>query len=290
MVRVDGAGIPGERIAALPPPPMSRITPPLLAFLAVLVSGTESVCAQPADAKAKAKVRDEQLALIEQTGPELQKWTEIQQLISKERRDWATAKEIFSERIQLAEAEVKGLDDKIAEAKSQIGKSDAEKEEAIQKRDANLAATAELRAAIIRLENRVRELHAAIPAPLQDKIAPLYTRMPPDQELTKVATAERFQNVIGILNEMNKINSDIAVVSEIRLIGERPTEVKSFYVGLGQGYYLSAKGDAAGRGWPTPKGWEWIRDDSLIKPLTESVAVLNAKAKPHFLPLPAKIQ
>jgi len=66
--------------------------------------------------------------------------------------------------------------------------------------------------------------------------------------------------------------------------------VKTFYVGLGQAYYLSAKEDAAGRGWPTPKGWEWKRDDALIKPLQQGVAVLNAKAKAKFFPLPATIQ
>ena len=56
--------------------------------------------------------------------------------------------------------------------------------------------------------------------------------------------AERYQNVVGVLNEVNKFNQDIHVVSELMELPDQPSvkaQVRAIYFGLGQAYYVTPK-------------------------------------------------
>jgi hypothetical protein len=47
-------------------------------------------------------------------------------------------------------------------------------------------------------------------------LQPLFNRIPVDPANTRVSVAERFQNVLGILNEVNKVNSEMSINFEAR--------------------------------------------------------------------------
>jgi len=81
---------------------------------------------------------------------------------------------------------------------------------------------------------------------VKEKLKPLYDRIPSDAATTKVSAAERFQNVLGILSEAIKANTEAPVLFEVRTLANgKPAEVRVLYVGLGQAYYLSAAGEQA---------------------------------------------
>jgi hypothetical protein len=133
-------------------------------------------------------------------------------------------------------------------------------------------------------------LYRVVPAPLQEKLQPLFQRLPEDPVNTKVAVAERFQNVLGILNEINKSNNEITVGFEVRTLADgRPSEVQSLYVGLAQGYYLSARGEA-GIGRPTVDGWSWVSSKAVAPDVLMALEILQGKQTPAFVPLPVKMQ
>jgi hypothetical protein len=260
----------------------------LLAALAISADGQTPAGqkAGPTPDAATAKVE-----AIKESKAALAKWMLSQQILSKELADWKIARDIFNDRIELTKGQLEAVEEKLKGVEEEIGKADSTKIAAMQRKEELLAATEILRAELPGMEEQVKQRHALLPVPFQDKVAPIFQRIPTDPATTKISLAERYQNVIGILNEINKLHNEITVVSEIRLLKDgKPTEVQTIYLGLAQAYYLSMKGDAAGVGKPGEKGWEWTPHDELAKPLKDVIAVMNAKTKPRFISLPASVQ
>ena len=57
----------------------------------------------------------------------------------------------------------------------------------------------------------------------RERQAPLAQRLPQNSADTKIGLPERFQNVIGILNELGKANGEVTVATEIRTMISIPT-------------------------------------------------------------------
>jgi hypothetical protein len=265
-----------------------------IAMAALMVEGAIYSAAGQTPALQKPAAAPQPAAKVEsikESKAALAKWMQSQQIISKELAEWSTARDIFNDRIELTKGQLEAIEEKLKGVEEEISKADTTKVAAIKRKEELLAATETLRTELPAMEEQVKERHRFLPVPFQDKVAPIFQRIPADPATTKISLAERYQNVIGILNEVNKLHNEITVVSEIRLLDDgKPTEVQTIYLGLAQAYYLSMKGDAAGVGKPGEKGWEWTPRNELAKPLKDVLAVMNAKTKPRFIPLPASVQ
>ena len=140
------------------------------------------------------------------------------------------------------------------------------------------------------MEGEIRLLFRALPEPIQTKLQPLYQRIPEDTAKTRVSAAERFQNVLGILNELNKTNNEITVSYEVHHLADgKPSEVKVLYVGLAQAYYVSARGEG-GVGRPTGDGWKWEPSKAVASEVLTALEILEGKRSPDFVRLPVKLQ
>jgi hypothetical protein len=96
--------------------------------------------------------------------------------------------------------------------------------------------------------------------------------------------------VLGILNEVNKANSEIAVNYEVHELADgKPSEVQAIYVGLAQAYYVNARGDA-GIGNPSADGWKWEPTKAIAGEVLMALEILQGKQSPAFVPLPVKLQ
>jgi hypothetical protein len=218
------------------------------------------------------------------------KWIETQQIISKERKDWQQGKEILLGRLELTGQESAVLREKLAQARSSVEKAQSERSALMAENERLEAAQAQLAAAAAGLEAEVRRLYQAAPAPIQERLQPLYQRIPEDPAGTRVSSAERYQNVLGILNELNKASNEITLSYEVHeLAGGKPTEVRAIYIGLAQAYYVSGKG-AAGIGRPTPAGWEWEPAPAIAREVLDALEIIQGKQSPAFVPLPVRIQ
>ena len=142
-----------------------------------------------------------------------------------------------------------------------------------------------------RLETKTLELVNRLPDPVRERIAPLSRRIPRGAKPTELSLGQRFQNVVGVLNEVNKFNRDITVTSEVRALpGGATAEVTALYLGLGAAYYVTADGAAAGVGYPTQEGWQWKAADPLAAQITQAIAILKNESVPAYVPLPVEIQ
>lgn len=243
-------------------------------------SGAES--ADVMDAAAPA-------ATLEETRLTMGKWIETQQIISKERKDWQQGKDILVSRLDLVKKEVSTLEEKIKQAESSVAEATKKRDDLLAENELLKAADKQLKEAVTGMEGGVRRLYKSLPEPIQAKLQPLYQRIPEDPGKTRVSAAERFQNVLGILNELNKANNELTVSYEVRDLADgRPSEVKAIYVGLAQAYYVSARGEA-GVGRPTEDGWKWEPSRSIANDVLMALEILQGKHSPAFVPLPVKL-
>jgi hypothetical protein len=227
---------------------------------------------------------------LESTRAIVARWVETQGVISRETKDWAQAREMLTARIDMLTKEIATAEEKLGEAGDQRREAVKTRGE-IESEAAGLKAITEhLGGQVQDLESRVRGLVRFVPESMQEKLSPLMQRIPENPASAKVSVAERFQNVLGILNELNRIQSEISVVTEIRPLSDgKPSEVKTVYVGLAQAYYVSARGEA-GTGKPGEAGWTWTADDRLARDVNEVLEILQNKSSPRFVPLPVEVK
>lgn len=227
---------------------------------------------------------------LEETRIKMGKWIETQQLISKERKDWQQGKEVLVGRLELVQQETASLHEKITDKHTELDGAKLKRDLLLDQNDDLKASAAKLAVAATSLEARVKQLYASVPEPVQSKLQPLYQRIPEDPAKTKASVAERFQNVLGILNELNKANNDLLVNYEIHELADgKPAEVKAIYVGLAQAYYVSAGGEA-GIGRPGADGWKWEPSKAVANDVLTALEIQQGKHTPAFVALPAQLQ
>jgi hypothetical protein len=220
----------------------------------------------------------------------LAKWVETQQLIAKEKRDWQEGKQILQSRIEAVNGEIAVLRERLAETRRTAAEASGKKAGEVAENESLQRAGSDLATWVACLEGGLRTLQSRLPEPLLQKVKPLFDRMPANSGTTNVSLAERYQNVVGILNEVSKFNNDITMVTEVRTLSDgKPAEVRTVYVGLAQAYFVSPKGDA-GIGRPGESGWSWTNAREIAPQIEQVVEVLQNKAKPSFVSLPVKVQ
>jgi len=264
-----------------------RLTPGLSAQ-----TSAPSATNAPTPANPAMKVTSETAPIIDATRETLTKWVETKQLISKEKSEWASGKDILEDRVRLAQAETTTVRDKLKEISTAVAEAQKKRDELAAQND-KLKATAEKsKAMVIAAEKKLRPLLPQLPEPLREKLKPIIARFPEDSEKSTASMAERLQNVLGILDQASAFNSTVASVKELRTFpdGTR-AEVTTVYLGLSQAYYTNREGTLAGIGHPGPDGWVWKPDNANGKKILLAVHILEGKEKgATFIDLPVKIQ
>jgi len=227
---------------------------------------------------------------IGSTRDQLEKWVETRRIISQEKQELKLAKEMLTERIALVESEIESLRGKIKEAESNIAKTDEQYDERTAENERLKAAADLLKQTIAALETQTEQLLTRAPAPVRDRVKPLSQQIPDDPETTKLPIANRFQNVIGILNDVNKANSEILIASEERQREDGTSaEVTVMYLGIAKAYYVGGNGSFGGVGTPSEDGWVWkpIADPQAV---ADAIDIYNNKKVASFVNLPIEIQ
>ncbi len=245
-----------------------------------------AVCLMPIAAMANGQPAD-----IDGAKAVLEKWVETRRIISKEKQDMALATEVLNQRIDLAQNEIHSIEEKIKDAQASIDLADKKREEMIAENDKLKEASTMLSTTADVLEAKTKELLKRLPDPIRERVKPLSQRLPEDAANTKLSVGERFQNVVGILNEVDKFNRAISVLSEVRLLDDgRSVEVATMYIGISQAYYVSADGKIAGIGTSSAEGWIWKADNQAATQIAEAISILNNEKAASFVQLPIEIK
>ena len=232
---------------------------------------------------------------VDQARTTLKKWVETRRIISQEKRDWALAREVLNGRIDLVQRELDAQSGKIGETETSIAEVYRQQADLIEENEQIKATSEVLSSTLAGLEARTTELLQRLPDAIRVHVRPLSQRLPespPDNPNdTKLSLAERFQNVIGILNEVNKFNREVTVSSEVLTLPDGASaEVTALYVGIGQAYYVSRNGSAAGIGTAAPDGWVWQPANAAAKQIANAIAILQNEQVASFVKLPIEIE
>ena len=248
-----------------------------LVMIGYLLLGVSAVAAEPQD--------------VDGVRAALEKWVETRKVISQEQRDWTLGKEMLNERIDLVQQEIDSLKEKISDAQKSINEADKKREELVEQNEELKKASAALNGTVLTLEQNTQNLLKRLPDPIRERVKPLSQRIPEDVEETKLSLAERFQNIIGILNEVNKFSREITLTSEVRSLPDGTSaEVTAMYVGLAQAYYASADGKIAGTGTSSADGWVWTANNSIAADISAAIAILKNEQVASFVQLPVEVK
>lgn len=221
----------------------------------------------------------------------MEKWLETRRLISAERQEWRVGRELLVERIETLRRDIEAWREKVAQSRREVAEADREVADLEERRNELLQAVSGVVETVGRLESEVRAALARAPEPLRERVKLLSRRLPEDPSQTRLSLGERAQNVIGILNEMDKFAREITVTSEVRELADGTSaEVMVLYVGLGQAYYCNLKRGIAGIGRPGPDGWEWEPRNEIAEAVATAIGVYRNERPAVYVPLPASLR
>ena len=221
----------------------------------------------------------------------VKRWADLRQLISLEREGWRERRELLTYNIQLLKVEIGSLDEQIAEAEERAKVAEQEQSGHRAEESSHRAAAVIVEAKIGEYENKIRALEKRFPEPLIERIERFTVQIPESLEETDLSLAQRTSNVLRILEEIDKFNSNVTVVRELQEVGSgQVVEVKTMYLGLAQGYFVDPRAKYAAIGRSQPDGWKWDPKNALAKEISRSIAMFEKTETPaEFIELPLSI-
>ena len=228
---------------------------------------------------------------LDSTRSVLEKWVETRKSIAEIRSDWTVEKEVIEQSVSAFERELKTLGEQLDQVDTGSDQTAKELAEIESEKSSLRLASDELKQSVGLLEKKLRGMAPGFPAPVVEKIEPLFNRIPEDPEDTKLGLSARLQNVVGILNELDKFNGSITVVSELRKTAAG-TEVQTrvLYVGLSQAYFVDKTGEFCGYGLSSPQGWDWTPQADLGPSILKAIGVYESSEPAAFVGLPVTVK
>lgn len=219
----------------------------------------------------------------------LQEWVRVQKQIADDRTAWRQEQEILGDSIAVLERQRTTLQEAIALSQETATAADKERAALAEEREQLRELAAIVEARLAAQETAILALNHRLPVPLQEEIAPLRRRIP-REGAGNVPLGVRLQNVVGILTQIDKFNSGVTLVSELRELGGGAREVRTLYFGLAGAYFLDVSGTYGGVGTPGAQGWEWREEPSLTGALGDLFAIYANTKQAQFVGLPAQIR
>ena len=223
---------------------------------------------------------------IEKTREVISQYVKARQDIARVKNEWKAYQELTQRRIDLYEREIRQLTETIEEAESQTTQAEraiAEiKDEIAVLREANSI----VGKALPGLEDKTRELYQYFPRPLKSKVQPLVQRLGKSRQ-----ASDGMAIVIGILNEVDKFNSEFTFDTDEKTIDGETKLVDVIYIGLAQAFYADSEGRIGGIGVPAEGEWTWTERNDLAADIRLAVQFYNGDIKPaELVDLPVEIQ
>jgi septal ring factor EnvC (AmiA/AmiB activator) len=220
----------------------------------------------------------------------LEQWVQTRQQISKTKQDWRVQKEMLDERINLVQSEITSVRKKIKKIEQNIAETDQERQAKLAENRKFKEATSALEQRVTQLEARTRKMLQRMPPPLRESVKPLSNQFPDKPEDTELSLSKRFQNIVGILNQANKFNTQITRESETRQLDGRRVNVTVLYLGVSQAFYVNADATVGGIGTVSKDGWVWKPVNEAAPQIADAVAIYENEKVASFVKLPVEIQ
>ncbi|KAF0094402.1 MAG: hypothetical protein E1N59_1933 [Puniceicoccaceae bacterium 5H] len=254
---------------------MEKVTHQWLPWLAVAAIAT------PLHAQENAKV----------TQDLIQQWVSTEKRISSEVNEWDLEKEILQDSIKALKEEKESLQSAIQEAEESAGEAEKQRAELVEEKEKLQETSGKIADKVAAYEKQLIALSPRLPKPLQRMIKTPLSRIPQSEEDAEdVSLSVRTQNVVAILNEIDKFNGVVTKETDVQELDDGSTaEVTTLYFGLGGAFFTDPEGAYAGVGKPGPDGWTWTVKPDAAEQITRLVAVYDRSVEADYVSVPYEI-
>ncbi|MDP0501621.1 MAG: DUF3450 family protein [Verrucomicrobiota bacterium JB022] len=222
---------------------------------------------------------------IDSTRNSISEYVRVRQDIAKARNEWQAEKEIIQRRIDLFEQEKADLQERIATAQERASSAQQVISEKRSQISQLTSATNVVRDKLPDYEAQIAAMIDYLPAPLKRDVEKL------TPSLGKGPVSNRMAVVIGILNQIERFNSQFIITTDLKQTADGQSKsVDVLYLGLAQAYYVDQEGTIAGIGTPAKGGWQWTERNDLAPQIQKAFIYYRGDVKPaEFVELPINV-
>ena len=214
----------------------------------------------------------------------IRQWVKTEQQLSEEEETWKQEKAHVSELLELYSKELVLLNEELAAVPS-VELDDANKQKLDEQIKMDDLKRVELRDFLVRLKPRVLALVKKFPEPLQDQI--FETMLELDSPDVDGSARDLLMPMLSMIDSGNSFHAGVYRTRHKVLIGEDEWQAEVMYLGLGRAYFWV--GEKAGVGSPGAEGWQWKRDDALLREVKKAMSVFDKQTQPQLIQLPLKV-
>lgn len=226
---------------------------------------------------------------IDETLTTLEQWVEQERVLAEAEAQWEIEEAMLQDLIAVRRKELEALNRELEKDAEQSSAADERRGELLEQQDALAGVSHELKVTIAEAEGRVRKLAPLLPPPLRSRLSVVLNAIPQEGEDVEGGVGRRYQNVVAILQEVEKWQNDIYVEEETRTFGSDEIQVDTLYLGLGAAYFVDASGAYAGVGRPTAEGWTWQQEPAVAERVRTLVDIIEGGENPSFISLPVNL-
>ena len=214
-------------------------------------------------------------------------WANLRSELTRLENDWTTEKEVLT-------ASIAGLSQRAElmalEQETLLASTAKDRREIAELRTDNEARTQALSSANDRLVAVTAQLIALRPA-LPPRLSTALDLPYRSLAAAEIATGERAQHVMAILNRCNQFNQAFVFAEEIipTQPGAEPQLLEVIYLGLAQACAIDRAANEAYVGRPVDGKWTWTPQTGLAGEVSNLIAIYQDRTEPVFVAVPMQV-
>jgi len=270
----------------------------ILAFVVVfsaLVWGEEETShhkTQTGRARVRSRVRGvkETPQNTTQTLEELvAKWIDLRRELTEEKESWNEQKAQLEQEQALLLKEKETLEKEIAATREELLFTEAERTQMLERKKLLKEALDSCLPALREAEKDLREWQTLLPAPLVTQ--PLRKAFDQLQNASEQSVTQRLQVILSLYGEIERLQYGIHVVKEVlKTDSGRSREMDVIYLGLAQGFAVSADNQITGIGRSTVNRWKWEWHPEIAAEVRKAIVFHRHEKTADFVHLPLRVR
>jgi flagellar motility protein MotE (MotC chaperone) len=213
-------------------------------------------------------------------------WTGLERQRNVLESNWRSEQPVLEQQLALLERERIELSDfleQTATAQDEVEERRLElleRQSELEQQQASLERV--LEAAVLRVQGLYRQLPPPMASAWDERI--------PQLQAEFLTTSERLQVLLEMLGDLDDFDRRLSLHEETMTLGDGEEHlVNEIYLGLAQGWYVSANGSYAGIGRPGANGWEWQASDEA-EAVDRVIAILERRRNVELVALPVELR
>lgn len=209
-------------------------------------------------------------------------WTGLEHQKDLLQANWRTQKPVLEQQLSLLEREQHELTDLLATSARKKDEVEQKRLELLEQQTRFEQEQDALQNTLMQAAVKLRAIHARLPPPLFEG----WSKDLPRLDDPKLTATEKLQLVLQLLGQLNDFEQKITLNEAVmKLADGQDHVVEQVYLGLSNGWYVTADQRFAAAGMAGPDGWQWSAAPDP-KPIAQIVAILQRREDPQLVSIP----